>query len=153
ADRPGLDFRLGQLVLRQGDLPRAIHLLARSVDQQPLDQRAGGYALLVQAYLALPRPDIDAALDANQRQSDLLEDDDLLGRCWLQRGELLVAKGARAEALKTLERIGSKARRELRLQARLLQTQCCEAEGLWNRAIGLWLELMPDAAHVPGGQG
>jgi tetratricopeptide (TPR) repeat protein len=151
-DQAMLQFRLGQLLYQKGELRRAIPLLARSIDQQPLEQRPAAYGMLVQAYLKLPRPDIDAALQVNQKQLDLLVEEHALGQAWLLRGELQLKKERRQEALKTLANIGAKAPRELRVPARLLQVRCCEEEGLWNKAIELWTELMPEAEHVPGGR-
>ena len=77
--------------------------------------------MLVQAYLKLPRPDIDAALAANHKQIELLESDEALGQAWLLRGELQLKKDQRQEALKTLANISAKAPRALRLPARLLR--------------------------------
>src|SRR5262249_55623954 len=121
ADQPALQFRLGQLLYQKGDMRRAIPLLARSVDQQPLEQRPAAYGMLVQGYLKLPRPDVDAALGANQKQLDLLVEEHALGQAWLLRAELLVKNGRRQEALKTLGNISAKAPRDLRVPARLLQ--------------------------------
>src|SRR5205823_11921177 len=111
---------------QKGDPRRAIPLLARSVERQTLDVRPAGYGMLVQAYLKLPRPDIDAALAANYKQIELLESDEALGQAWLLRGELQLKKDQRQEALKTLANINAKAPRALRLPARLLQVRCGE---------------------------
>ncbi len=154
ADLPYLHYRLGALLyLQRGDLRRVIQLLSQSVDLQPLDQRSSGYGILVQAYRKLPAPNLEAALEANQNQIHLLEDEEARGRALLLRGEMFLQQHKPREAYKALEQIGAKAPRPLRVPARLLQIRCCEEENLWNRAVGLWLELVPESAHVPGGKG
>src|SRR5439155_21415192 len=70
----------------------------------------------------------------------------------LQHAELLLRKEMRADAIKELERIGSKASRGLRVKARLLQARCCEEDGQWHKAIPLWQALLADAGQVDGGK-
>ena len=146
-------YRLGLTLYKQGtDLRRALDLMARSVDGGA-DHVGQGYALLVQGYLRLLTPELDAALLANQKHLETLADDpDGLSQARLLRGEILYKKDMRLEAFKTLERIGTGAARSVRVKARLLQTRICEEEGLWSRAIPLWKELAKDAATVPGGK-
>jgi tetratricopeptide (TPR) repeat protein len=149
-----LQFRLGYTLYQQGKDPRrAIDLMAHSVDKGA-DRPAQGYGLLVQAYLALPKPNLDAALLASQRQLELTDERNVeeMAQARLTRGELLLRKEQRADALKELDRISPAAPRPLRLKARLLQTRICEEEGLWNRAVPIWSELLKDADAVPGGK-
>jgi len=154
-DMPPLMYRLGLTLHQQGrERQRAIDLMAQAVDKGA-DRPSRGYGILVQAYLEGPRPSVDAALAANQKQLELTDDRHLeeMAQARLMRGELLMRKQQRQEALKELDRIKSDAPRALRLQARLLQTRLCEEEGLWNRAIPLWTELLRDGDEVPGGKG
>src|SRR5262249_23751519 len=113
-----------------------------------------GYGLLVDAYLGQSRPSIDAALAANQKQLELTDDRNVedMARARFARGDLLLRKDQRPEALKELERVGAAAPKELRLKARLLQARICEESGLWNRAVPVWQELLKDANDVPEGQ-
>jgi tetratricopeptide (TPR) repeat protein len=151
-DHAALLYRLGQALFRSGtDLPRALDLLAGSVDRGT-DQPAQGYGMLVQGYMRLPTPNLDKALAASQKQLELTEDEKELWKTYLVRGELFLRKGQKRKALEELEHIKSQAPRELRRQACILQTQCCEDEGLWNRAIPLWKELLTDPTGVRGGK-
>ena len=60
--------------------------------EQPLQ----GYQLLVQANLQLAKPNLDAALSANQRVLDLTPPRDIeaLAQAHLQQGEILTSQGA-----------------------------------------------------------
>jgi tetratricopeptide (TPR) repeat protein len=151
-DSARLNYRLAVAILQQSeDLRRAIDLLSQSVEQGA-DRPGHGYGLLVQALLSLAVPDLEAALQANQRQLEYLDNDDELAQARLVRGEILLKKERRQEALRNLELIGPKAARDLRVRARLLQARCCEEDGLWNQAALLWKELLLDATEVPGGK-
>ncbi len=149
-----LEFRLGCTLYQQGkDSKRGLDLMARSVDKGA-DRPAQGYGLLVAAYLGLPKPNLEAALAASQKQLELTDDRNVqeMASARLTRGDLLLRKEQRQEALKELERIGPTAPRALRLKARLLQARVCEEEGLWNRVIPVWKELLKDADVVTGGK-
>ena len=153
-DPPALQFRLGLTLYQQGkEHRRAIDLMAQSVDKGA-DRPAQGYGLLVQAYLALAKPNIEAALNANKKQLELIDDRSIeeMALARLMRGELLLRKEDRTEAFKELNLVGPTAPRALRLKARMLQTRICEEDGLWNRAIALWKELLKDADAVQGGK-
>jgi TolA-binding protein len=154
-DLPFLEYRLGSLLHMQGgDLRRVIQLLSHSIEQQPLDQRGPGYGMLVQAYLKLPQPQLDAALDANENHLSLMEyEEEPLMEATLLRGELLIKRGRRQDAAKWLERINAKAPRAFRVKARLLQIQCYEEEERWKKAIPLWQELLPDCSEIMGDKG
>lgn len=148
-------YRLGLSLYGQGkELQRAIDLLAQSVEKGG-ERPAQGYAVLVQAYLKLPKPNLEAALTANQKQLEHLDVGQVeeVAKARLTRGELLLKKEQRLDALKELDRIGQTAPKQLRFQARMLQTQICEEEGMWRRAIPLWKDLLAEAAKVPGGKG
>jgi tetratricopeptide (TPR) repeat protein len=154
SDLPILEYRLGWALYAQNrDVPRALELLARSVDRGA-EQPLAGYRLLVQAYLKLPAPDLDAALAASRKIVDLTDDRDAdgLAQARLAHAELLLKKDLRVEAIKELERIGARAPETLRLKARMLQVRLCEQEELWAKELAVWQELLHDAAHVAGGK-
>ena len=154
ADMAPLQYRLGRALYAQGrDLPRALEFMARSADRGT-EQRLAAYQLLVEAYLKLPVPDIDAALDASRHVIDLTDEREaeVLAQARLTHADLLLRKEQRVEAVKELERIGSSVSRPLQTQARLLQVRACEAEGLWAQARAAWQDLLADAGQVPGGR-
>ena len=154
-DWPALQFRLGLCLHRlERDLERAVELMARSAERGA-DTAAEGYGLLVQAYLRQPRPDWDAALAANQKQLEQIDDARGLAmmRARLVRGEILLQRGQRAEAMRELDRISAEAADEVRLPARFLQIRCAEEDGQWTRALTWWKELLTIADQVPGGKG
>ncbi len=154
ADRLAQQYRLGYCLYQQKkDVARAIEIMVLSVDkgaEQPLD----GYRLLVEANLGRTPPNVDSALSAMQRVLDLTKETDVeaMAQARVQHGELLLQKGSRVDAFNHLERAIPKASRALRVKARLLQTRCCEEDGLWQKAISIWQELVADAAHVDGGR-
>jgi tetratricopeptide (TPR) repeat protein len=151
ADQPQLWYRLGKLFfLTDGEPKRTIDYLMRSAGvEEPVEC----YGMLVKTHLRLPTPDVDAALAANLKQIEHADDEVILGPARLIRGQLLLKKNQRAEALKVLERIGPTAPAPLRMQARTLQARCCMDAGLWSKAIPLWQELLGDPSAVPGGKG
>ncbi len=151
ADEPALLYRLGVLYYRRGnDVPHAIELMSQGVDKGADDPHAA-YALLVEAYLRLPDPDLDGVLAASQKLLEMAADSEALGQIRYLRSELLARKEQRLDALKELERITGKITKELRIKTRLLQARMCEEEGLWNRAAASWKDLQGDAADIPGG--
>jgi tetratricopeptide (TPR) repeat protein len=151
-DTPVLLYRLGVLLYESGtNLEQARDLIASSVNKGS-DDPARGYALLAQGYLRLPRPDLEAALTANQKQLQLSETDAEILEARLFGGDLLVLLGRTREALGILEPIGPKAPKAPRIRARLLQTQCCQQDNQWQEAVRYWKALLPDAAEVPGGR-
>lgn len=157
-DHPAMMFRLGETLFRVSDKEKdrkwAIRLMTESIEGGA-DRPGEAYGILLEAHLSLTRPDWQAALAASRKQLEMTDDrvPAAMGRARLRYAELLVRGEKRREALKELERIRADVPRELRLQARLLQTNLCAAEGLWGKAIPLWKELLPDAQHVPGGKG
>ena len=153
-DKSALQYRLGfSLYQQQMEVPRAVELMMLGVEkgaEQPLQ----GYQLLVQANLKRTPPSIDGALSASARVLDLTPESEIeaVALARLQHADLLLRKEMRADALKQLERIGPKASRSVRVKARLLQARCCEEDGLWNKAIAIWQELLADTTLVEGGR-
>jgi tetratricopeptide (TPR) repeat protein len=155
ADLPALKYRLGYTLYQQGKEPtRAIELMAQAVDKGA-DRRAQAYGVLVKACLAVPKPNLEAALAASQKQLELTDsrNQEEMTQARLLRADLFLRKAQRPDALKELDLIPSTAPRPLLLQARLLQARVCEDEGLWNQAIPVWEELLKKHADaVPGGK-
>lgn len=153
-DLAALNYRLGYALYQQKQaLPRAVDLMSNNVEkgaEQPLQ----GYQLLVEAYLTRQPPDIDAARAAVRRILDLTPERDVeaLALARVQHAELLMRKQMRADAIKELERVGPKASRGVRVKARLLQAECCEKDGLFEKALPIWHELLADASLVDGGK-
>jgi predicted negative regulator of RcsB-dependent stress response len=155
ADRARLMYLRGKvLIISGGNLERAIDLLSKSLPAGA-DNPAEGYGYLVQALLSKTPPDVDAALDANLGQLEVCDDEAMFTRARMLRGELLLKKDMRVEAIKALDAIGPKAPQEIRLKARYLQAKAAMEEGMWGRAIPWWTELLAQAemANVPGGKG
>jgi tetratricopeptide (TPR) repeat protein len=155
ADLPAAKYRLGYALYQQGKDPsRAVDLMAQSVEKGA-DRRAQAYGVLVKACLAVPRPNLEAALAASQKQLELTDsrNQEEMAQARLQRADLFLRKAQRPDALKELDLIPSTTPRPLLLQARLLQARVCEDEGLWNQAIPVWEELLKKYTDaVPGGK-
>ncbi len=153
-DLPALEYRLGWALYAQNrDVARALELMARSIDNGA-EQLLDGYQLLMQAYLKLPVPDLEAALAASRKVVELTDDRDVdaVAKARFAHAELLLRKEQRAEAIKELDRIGAKVARPLRAKSRLLAARLCEQEQMWPKALALWQELLRDPAQVPGGK-
>lgn len=145
-----LQFRLGRLLFETGgDLQRAAELLTRAAESGSVS-RAVGYGLLTKTLVKLNN--LDAALAANHKHLDTIENKRELDEALLLRGRLWLKKDNRLEALKALDRIGANAAEEIRIPARLLQAHCCEQETNWPRAASLWRELLSSPDKVPGGR-
>jgi tetratricopeptide (TPR) repeat protein len=144
SDQRVLVYRLGVASARTGAAPaRVVEYLTRGLDVA--DDAAEAYALLTQAYLDLPTPNVRAALEANQKLLDLPSSSDAqLAPVRLLRGELLLQVQANAEARKVLARIGPEAAPALRARARLLLAQTLQREGAWAEAAPLWEQVLAD---------
>jgi tetratricopeptide (TPR) repeat protein len=147
ADRPRLDYRLGKVWFHtQGDPACTAEALARSVPAGA-DDPVEGYALLAQAYLRLPQPDLQAALDANWKQLQLPTlNEAVLAPARLLRGELLLRLQKPDEAREILKFIKPPAPPELVLKARCLQARTYQAEEKWAQAAQLWQEILAEPA-------
>ncbi len=142
-DRPALQYRLGKAGFHTGDDPRRVaDRLAASVEQAA-DDRAEGYALLTQAYLRLPEPDLRAALRANEalRQLPLLNEE-VLAPARLAGSELLLRLGKPEAARRLLEKVGDQAPPELAARALLLRAGSLHDEERWSEAAPLWRQAL-----------
>jgi tetratricopeptide (TPR) repeat protein len=141
-DLPRLQYRIGILLFHFGkDWPRTIDYLSRSI-AHGADDPATGYDLLTTAELRLQPPDLDAALKTNQKELEATNSEEAAAAVRLRRAEILLNKNLRLEAIKVLERIGPTAPPQVRHAARFLQARCCFEEGLWNKAVPLWKEVL-----------
>ena len=153
ADQARLTYLRGKLAFLEGaNMQQAIELLSKSLPDGA-DNPTEGYGLLVQAHLRKAVPDLDAALEANLSQMGICEDEGMLTQIRMLRGELLLKKGMRAEAIKALDSIGAKAPPNVRFKARFIQAKAAMEAGMWDRAIGWWNELLANPEVVPGGKG
>jgi tetratricopeptide (TPR) repeat protein len=152
ADLPRLCFMQGRVLLLTGADPvRAAGCLSRGLPRGT-DDPGAGYGLLVQACLRQPLPDLEGALQANQKQLDYTTDAKQQAAARLSRGEILMRQEHYADALKVLERVGDAAPTEIRQHALSLQARCCEKAGLFGKAAPLWQKLLETPDLVPGGK-
>jgi tetratricopeptide (TPR) repeat protein len=155
ADTSRLRYRLGKVLFQTGaDPQRVIEYLATAVEQGA-DRRAEGYAILCNAYLKLPVPNVTAALQANQQQLALAteEDEAVLASARLLRGELLLRVQQMDEARKVLARIGPPAPPEIVARALQLRAESLQREKLWQEAAERWQELLSKEGSGVTGRG
>lgn len=149
-DQPLLTFRRAKAGFHTGDpLPDVIARLEETVGTS--DQRAAGYALLTQAYLNLPKPDLAKAIEANGKLRDVAEatEGELLA-AKLQGGELLLRQGKPDEARRSLEKIGDQAPPAVLVKARLLLARSYQEEKVWGQALSQYeMVLAKHKALVP----
>jgi tetratricopeptide (TPR) repeat protein len=147
-DRLRLAYRIGKVLYHDGEDPqRVLDHLAPSV-AEAADDPADGYAMLTQAYLRLPEPDLLPALEANRRLLDLPTlDENVLAPARLLRGEVLLRLQQPDEAREVLKFIKSPAApAALVARARFLQAQTYQAEEQWARAAQLWKDALASGA-------
>ncbi|MGH9676296.1 MAG: tetratricopeptide repeat protein, partial [Candidatus Acidiferrum sp.] len=144
-DEPRLHYRLGKVGFHTGlDVKRVVDLLAANADKA--EDRAEAFDLLAQAYLRLPQPDYQKALDANTRLREVsLLRDDLLAQAKLRSGELKIKLGRMDEARKDLELIGPQAPAKILSKARVLRAKSYHDESKWAEASALWQAALADS--------
>jgi tetratricopeptide (TPR) repeat protein len=142
ADKPALAYRLAKIEYHtSADLPAVIVQLEEAVPN--CDRRAEGYALLTQAYLKLPKPDLPKALEANAKLRDVAEATEAeLAAAKLLGGELLLRMGKPEEARKSLDLIGPHSPPGILVKARLLQARSFQEEKRFNEAVALYIDLL-----------
>jgi TolA-binding protein len=149
-DRPHLRYRLGKAWYRTGHEPAAIIEHWKDSIPRGADDPAEAYDLLAHAYLRLPSPDLDAALEANTQLLRLpLDEDRILSPARLFRGELLLKLHRPDEARDVLRKLGVNAPPGLAAQARFLRAGCSEEEQHWAEALALWQETLADVDAPP----
>ncbi len=129
--------------LTGADAQEVIKCLAPSVESGAEDPFEG-YRMLVDSYLRLLVPNIQAALDANKKQLDLPKiGEQLLAPARLLRGKLLLQLKQPEEARKVLARIGRETP-ALFAEARFLRAQSCQQDKLFSEAADLWQAILND---------
>ncbi|MGE3804919.1 MAG: tetratricopeptide repeat protein, partial [Gemmataceae bacterium] len=130
-----------------------IECLGPSVDQAAEDPGLA-YGILAEAYLKLPAPDLQGALEANKKRLGLPTlDEEFLNPARLLQGELLLRLGKAAEAREALARIGKEAPIKILTRARYLQAQSCQEDGRWEEAAELWEEALAAGTPLPESTG
>jgi TolA-binding protein len=149
SDRPLLHYRLGMAWYHTGsDVQRVIDSLSPVIDQVEED-RAAGYAILTQCYLHLPKPNLRAALQANEKELQLpTTDESRLAPARLLRGELLLRMHEGEAARKVLAWIKN-APPEIVARARALRAGSYQEEEAWAEAAKLWQEVLADSHQPP----
>jgi tetratricopeptide (TPR) repeat protein len=151
-DRDHLTYRLAKCwFLTDGDPWRTCEYLAHSIETGA-DDRAEGYAMLTKAFLRLNPPHVQSALDANDLEIQLTEDEDALAAARLLRGELLLRLKKREEARKVLERIGPRSAPEVLARARSLLARTFFEDQAWKDAADRWQALVSER-HLPADAG
>jgi tetratricopeptide (TPR) repeat protein len=151
-DNSRLQYQRGKLTfMNNGEMALVCELISANLPGGA-DFLAEGYAILTEACLRKNPPDLDKALAANQKLVEACEEQNLLDVARLQRGDLLLKKNKRAEALATLDLIGPKAAPAVRLKARQMQAQAAMDENMWAKAIQWWNEVLAQPELVPGGK-
>jgi hypothetical protein len=153
ADAPRLTYRLGKAWAHTDQEPRrVIDYLSASVEAGAGDatDAARGYALLADAHLRLPEPDLAAALAANEKllQQPIVSEE-VLAPARLLRGEMLHRLGRDAEARAAWKNVGAHAPPALAAQARLLRARSLEADAQWAEAADAWREALADRRSPP----
>jgi tetratricopeptide (TPR) repeat protein len=145
-DAVHLQYRLGKAGFHTDDDPqRVADRLAASADQA--EDRAEAYALLTQAYLRLPQPNLQKALEANDtlRNKVPLVGEDVLAPARLEGGKLLLRMQKPEEARKVLEKVGDQAPPRILAEARILRARTYQEESKWSEAATLYQEALADS--------
>jgi tetratricopeptide (TPR) repeat protein len=154
-DQNALIYRLAKVGFHTGATLSIV--IARFEESIPkYDNRAEGYALLTQAYLRLPKPDLNKAIEANLKLRQVPDaDETALANAKLLAGELLLRMGKPDEARKSLEKIGDQGSPTFLVKAKLLQARAYQEEKKWDEAARLYeavlaksKPLVPDPGQV-----
>jgi tetratricopeptide (TPR) repeat protein len=154
ADRPRLTYRLARSWFYTGEnIQRVIEALTAAV-ATGADDPAEGYDLLARAYLHLPQPDLQGALQANKKLLDLpTVKEEVLGPARLLRGELLLQLGQPGEARNVLAFIKPPDPPPLVRQALFLRARSYQDEEQWVEAVEQWRTLLAEKDLRPPDQG
>jgi tetratricopeptide (TPR) repeat protein len=148
-DETLLRFRLGLAGSYTEMAPaRVVELLSGSV--AAANDKVEGYRRLTLAYLQLPKPDLEAALKANEelRQLPLLGEE-VLGPARVLGGELLLRLGRPGEARKVLRQAAPEDAPAVLARARALRARSHQDEGQWEEAAALWQAALNDKRQPP----
>jgi tetratricopeptide (TPR) repeat protein len=154
ADEDKLRCRLARAWFDEGLHTRRVIAYLKSSIVHGADDPARAYAMLGRAYMRLPAPDLDAALEATLKVLALpTDDDEILVPARLLCGEIYLQQKKPLEALKLLETIGSRAPDALLSRARYLRGRCSQDLGMWDKAIPLWQEVLRTGQEREVGRG
>lgn len=145
ADRAHLAYRLGKVYAALNTDPqKVIDALVWSI-AEGADDPFEGYGVLARAYLHLPTPDLQGALDATRKQLALPNADEAsLAAPRLLCGDLLRQLDQPDEARKVLARIGPGAPPDILFKARYLRARLLQEDGAWAEAAALWEAVKSD---------
>jgi tetratricopeptide (TPR) repeat protein len=145
ADQGRFRYLLGKTRYQTGANPKDVIACLASSVEHGADDLFEGYRMLVECYLSLRPPDLQAALDANKKQLDLPKiGEQLLAPTRLSRGKILLQMKQPEEARKVLARIGRETP-ALFAEARLLRAQSCQQDELYQEAADLWQAILKDS--------
>jgi tetratricopeptide (TPR) repeat protein len=152
-ERPRLDYRLAKTLAPMGEGPaKVIPALEHAIEAGADDdiEKARGYGLLAETYLKLPKPDLEKALEATDKQiGTAIIDDRLLGPARLRKGELLVKLNKTEEAAKVLKNVGAKAPPDVLTRARRQRVRLLEQLEQWSEAAPVWRAILDDQKSPP----
>jgi tetratricopeptide (TPR) repeat protein len=145
ADRATLAYRLGKVWFHTGEAPQRVIDQLAPILNEAADDPTEGYAMLAQAYMKLPQPDLEAALEANRRelQTPTLKEE-VLAPARLLRGELLLALKRPDEAREILQFVKPPAAPALVARARFLQARTYQDKEQWGTAAQLWKDALQE---------
>lgn len=146
-----LRYRLGKVWFHTGENPqRVVDCLVANADSA--DDRVEGFGMIAESYLRLPKPDVRAALEANQKQlSQPTDDERLLAPARLLRGELFLRVKEPAAARDALARIPNSVAPDILARARYLRASIAQEEGLWAEAVQSWEQVLGEGTVPPTG--
>jgi tetratricopeptide (TPR) repeat protein len=135
-------FALGKAWALTGAEPRKIIDILSPVMESAGEEAFAAYGWLAKAYLSLPQPNLEAALEANAKQLQLpTANETLLGAVRLERGELLMKLHKPAEACDVLKRVRPPAADALIDRALELRALGHQEQAQWEEAVERWKEL------------
>jgi tetratricopeptide (TPR) repeat protein len=145
---PRYGFALGKAWALTGAEPRKIVEALKPAIESAGEEAFPAYGWLAKAYLSLPQPNLEAALEANAKQLQLpTVNETLLGAVRLERGELLMKLHRPAEACDVLKRVRPPAPDALIDRALELRALGLQEQAQWEEAVALWREFQ--ARQVP----
>ncbi len=153
-DQPPLRFRLGLMLFQQGkDHKRAVELMAQSVEKAPTTLHAATAPWWMRIWRS---PSPISMRPSPPTKSNWRLSTSAVPRTWPKpascAANCFFAKSSAWKCSRNSSGSAKGAPQPVRVKARLLQARICTEEGLWNRAIPVWKELLKDAAAIDGGK-
>ena len=149
AERGRLQYRLGVVGFHTHDDPaKVVARLQTTIDQA--DDPVEGYMVLTQAWLNLPKPNLQEAHAANYKLRNLPQaKEDVLAPARLLGGELELKLGRPDVARRVLMNLGPKATPDMQARALRLCARSWQDESHWAEAAALWQKALEDGRR-PG---